>query len=161
MHIAIAIWALLAALKWADWKRWNEFLPTIYFMVSMNLLYQYIAHSRYHLWTFEQNLPNELVTDTLYGFLVFPCTVMLFLSNYPNEKGSIIFHYLKWILIYCTLEWIGKEYGFMSYSHGWSLKWSVFFNCIMFPMLRLHHVKPLWALGISPLIIFILLTLFY
>uniref|UniRef100_UPI003D2C639E CBO0543 family protein n=1 Tax=Paenibacillus oryzisoli TaxID=1850517 RepID=UPI003D2C639E len=161
MHIALTIWALIAAWKWANWGRWREFLPTIYFMVSMSLLYQYIAHSTYHLWHHERNIPTELVTDNLYSFIVFPCTVMLFLSNYPNKKAAQFAHLLKWLIIYSALEWVGKKNGFITYHHGWSWAWSLLFNCMMFPMLRLHHLRPLNAIAISPIIIFVLLMIFY
>lgn len=161
MHLAITIWALLAALRWADWKRWREFLPTIYYMVFSNFFYQYIAHTLYHLWKNESNFLNELVIDSLYSFIVFPCTVMLFLSNHPNPSQKRWLHYVKWIAIYSALEWIGQLFGFISYHHGWSWYWSLLFNCVMFPMLRLHHQRPLWALGMTPFIIWILLEIFY
>ncbi|WP_425466203.1 CBO0543 family protein [Paenibacillus methanolicus] len=148
-------------MRWADWQRWREFLPTIYYMVSMSILYQYISHSSYHLWHFEQHIPNEFITDNLYSFIIFPCTVMLFLSNFPNKKVLILWHFVKWILIYSFLEWIGKENGFISYHHGWSLMLSFLFNCMMFPVLRLHHVRPLYAIGISPVIILVMLMGFY
>ncbi|WP_397376397.1 CBO0543 family protein [Paenibacillus vietnamensis] len=146
---------------WADWRRWKEFLPTIYFMVVSNLFYQYIAHNIYHLWENKRNWPNEYITDSLYSFIVFPCTVMLFLSNYPDPPKKQWLHYIKWIGIYSSLEWIGQFFGYISYYHGWSWTLSLIFNCVMFPMLRLHHKRPLWAIGISPFIVFLLLKIFY
>lgn len=161
MHIAITIWALFAVCLWADWKRWKEFLPTIYYMASMSLLYQYIAHNTYHLWSNERNIPNYLITDNLYSFIVFPCTVMLFLSNYPSRPKAVFLHYLKWVAIYSVMEWIGNKAGFMDYHHGWTWMWSLLFLCVMFPMLRLHHLRPLWAIALSAIIITVLLVIFY
>lgn len=161
MHLFIVVWALLAAWKWADWSKWKEFLPSMYFMATANLFYQYLGHQLHHLWQYQKCFINEIVTDNLYTFIVFPCTVMLYLSNYPKTLSSQVYRNVKWICIYLFLELIGYYFGFITYQGGWSFYWSCLLVCTIFPMLRLHHVKPLWALGVAPFIIAVLLIIHY
>ncbi|WP_420810413.1 CBO0543 family protein [Halobacillus ihumii] len=154
------MWAVLAAWRWADWNLFRNFHATILYMSSMNLLYLLLT-SDYRLWIEQSNLglPHTLIA-LLYTFIVFPCTVMLFLSNYPDKLGSQILHIGKWIIIYIGTEWVGHLYGFVYYTHGWSLVWSLLFLIVMFPMLRLHHKRPILAYLISLIIIAFLLDWF-
>jgi hypothetical protein len=59
--------------------------------------------------------------------------------------------------MYGGIEFIMTLTGHIEYNYGWGLAWSVGFNCLMFPMLRLYYKKPLIAYLLSvPIGIFFL-----
>jgi hypothetical protein len=156
MHLGIAIWAIIAAWRWGDWKHWQRYQSTMLYFAAGNLLYNYFT-SDFPLWHFNPDfLINHKITEVIYTFIVFPATVLLFLSRYPQSLKHRIYHIAQWILIYSALEWIGQVLGKIEYHHNWNFWWSVAFNCITFPMLRLHYVKPLAAFMLS-----VLFTVFF
>ncbi|UOQ93928.1 hypothetical protein MUO14_02800 [Halobacillus shinanisalinarum] len=160
MHILIVVWAILAAWRWADWSRFHDFHATIIYMSAMDLLY-FLLTVDYHLWTVQSNLGfPQTVVALFYTFIVFPCTVILFLSNYPHKLGKQVLHIGKWVIIYIGIEWIGYLNGSIYYEHGWSLGWSFLFVIIMFPMLRLHYKQPILAYLASVIIISFLISSF-
>ncbi|MFD2923093.1 CBO0543 family protein [Halobacillus naozhouensis] len=160
MHILIVLWAMLAAWRWADWSRFREFHATMLYMPAMDLLYFYFTHD-YLLWTVQSHfgIPHTGVA-LLYTFIVFPCTVILFLSNYPNKLGRQIIHVGKWVILYIGTEWIGHLAGAIHYNNGWALGWSFLFVIVMFPMLFLHYKRPFLAYLASVIIIIFLINWF-
>ncbi|WP_257348861.1 CBO0543 family protein [Pseudalkalibacillus decolorationis] len=160
MHIAYTIWALLAAWRWADWNNWREYHTTMLYMPLMNLLYLFFCND-YLLWKIKPEFGlTYTFIEILYTFIIFPTTVLLFLSNYPEGQVNKLFHYLKWIFIYICLEWIGSSFDRIGYSNGWNIGWSFGFLLFMFPMIRLHYKRPFLAYVISVVIIILLLSLF-
>lgn len=149
MHFIVAIWLAFACIRWGDWRNCRKYLHTILYISACNLLYFYLT-SDYYLW---QVIPDTFLTqkgvDLLYLFIILPFTVVLFLSNYPQERKHQIIHLLKWVFIYAGVELIGFYTGRIVYAHGWTFGWSLFFLSHMFPMLYLHHIKPLFAYGLS------------
>lgn len=145
MHIAITIWAITASWRTWNWERFHKFHATILYISVMNLLYILFTMG-YPLWRMEPELGFPfLVIDMLYTFIIFPCTAILFLSHYPKSVKGQVYHYLKWILIYIIVEWIGSLFTRITYDNEWNLWWSLLFLVMMFPMFRLHYKKPLLA----------------
>lgn len=160
MHLAITIWAIIAS-----WRAWNlehfhKFHATILYKSTMNLLYIFITMG-YPLWRIQPDLGLPfIIISLLYTFIIFPCTVILFLSNYPKSAKSQILHNLKWITIYIVVEWIGSLSGRITYEHGWNLGWSLLFVIIMFPMLGLHHKRPILTYFLSIIIVTLMIYFF-
>ncbi|TLS51437.1 hypothetical protein FE782_15105 [Paenibacillus antri] len=151
MHVIVAVWVTFASMLWGNWANWRKYLPTILYMPLCNLLYFYLT-SDHRLWKLVPDvLLSQKGVDLLYLFIVYPPTVVLFLSNYPNERQRQIVHLLKWVFLYAGVEWIGHQTGRIVYDNGWNFGWSVFFLLFMFPMLYLHHKKPILAYGLSVL----------
>ncbi len=160
MHIFITIWAVAAAWRWADWSRFREFHATMIYMPAMDLLYFYFTND-YPLWTVQSHLGLPYTgIALLYTFIVFPCTVILFLSNYPDTVRKQILHVGKWVMIYVGIEWIWLLLRFIKYDNGWSLGWSFLFVIVMFPMLLLHYKRPFPAYIASLIIIIFLIYWF-
>jgi len=157
LHIIIAIICILAAYKWGDWRNWQKYHTTILFFSLGNLLYVYLTAGCY-LWRLTQSiLPSPALTEFLYTFIVFPATILLFLGNFPQSKWDRVLHVLKWILIYSAVEYLFTVTGNVEYQNGWSLYWSILFNVVMFPILAIHHKRPLLAYLLSaPVCIFVL-----
>ncbi len=152
MVVAISVW------RRGDWKGWLKYHSTILYFVLGNVMYLYLTAS-YDLWAFEGDfLSNYIFTEMLYIFIVFPGTTILYLSRMPEEKKGRLVHIIKWVLLYAAVE---SVYTYITnsiqYDNGWSLSWSILFDCVMFPMLLLHHKRPLLAYALSlPIALFLI-----
>ncbi|MFC5653707.1 CBO0543 family protein [Paenibacillus solisilvae] len=149
MHLTLALITILAAWKYADWKNWQQYHSTMMYFALGNLLYNFLTANHF-LWKLKPDfLPNHSLTEMVYTFIIFPATVLLFLSTYPKRDKKLIGHYLKWIGIYVGVEWFFMMTGRIIYQYGWSLYWSIIFDILMFPMLRLFYKRTLLAYAIS------------
>jgi len=129
-------------------------------MSLLNLLYIFLT-SGYILWKIQPDLGLPFpIVSMLYTFIIFPCTVILYLSRYPKSVKGQILHNIKWIMIYIVIECLGSLFGRIIYDHSWHLGWSLLFVLTMFPMLRLHYKKPLLAYFLSILFIAFILYKF-
>lgn len=148
---AIVIWAMLAAFKWGDWKRIDKYYPTLLFLAVGNLIYEFIAHNKFHLWKLQGNrfIP-EMLADIIYLFFIVIPAILTYLSQFPQTTKHKMIYVAKWILIFTLIEWVGWRYFYViNYHHGWNIWWSFLFNIIMFPMLRLHYLSFKKALLLS------------
>jgi hypothetical protein len=159
-HIVVIIVIILSSLKWGSWNRWREFLPTIYYFSFFNMFYQYISYTMKAVWELSGFFINMFVTDSLYTMIAYPCLVVLFLSNYPEEIRLKILYYLKYIGVATLIEWAAGKMDSIEYFEGWNLWWTILFYFIMFPMLRLHYRNPVRALMLSIFVIGFLLISF-
>lgn len=161
MHFALAIWLLVAVWLWADWKNWERYYSTLLYMACMGVLYLFFAEQFFYLWKFQPDfLLNQPGVASLHTFWINPMIAFLFLSHYPTDHRRKLIHYLKWFIIFILIEWLAHQYGRITYQNGWNLGWSVFFDLIMLPMLRLHYTHKLWALAVSFFWILFFLFLF-
>ena len=161
MHLAVALFTVFAAWRWGDWRQWKQYHTSMLYIMSAGFLYEYLTKD-YILWVFHPDfLYNHSVTVIVYAVLTMPLSVLIFLSRYPTSSlKKQIFYIAKWVSIYGVFEWILQITGGISYKNGWNFWYSVLFDLMMFPMLRLHHKKPLIAYGLS-LIITILLMWYF
>lgn len=147
------VWAVW---KWGDFKNWKSYQSNMLFFSIGNLLYKYFT-ANYFLWRINADFSSSYVmTDMIYTFVVFPATALLFQSRFPDNH--IFRYYLKWIIVYILVEVLFIQTGRIQYQYGWSIYWSGLFNIIMFPMLRIHHTRPLLAYILSiPIIVFLIM----
>jgi len=150
---------IISAFLWGDWKNWTRYYPTILFVMLLDLFAGLMMYN-HPLWYFEETviLPNDTLTNLVIVFAMFPATVLIFLANYPKKWSKQIVWILFWIVIFSLIEYIASQHGRTTYHNSWSFRWSVLFNCITFPVLRLHHSRPLlaWLIGL-PVAFFIFL----
>ncbi len=137
----------LAAWRWGDWRHWRDYYPTALFAMTVNL---FVALVTYHhdLWIFKPDalVKSETVLETANTLVTLPLTVFIFLSRFPAAgQGRPGLYVLAWIALYAALETIDTVIGGIDYANGWSLGWSLVFDCMMFPLLILHHRWPLLA----------------
>lgn len=160
MHLAIAICTIICASIWGDWRNWQKYYPTLLYVFCMSMLYEFLTKS-YTMWKFK---PDFLFSHTyvvlLYAVISVPLTVLVFLSLYPSSWGKKILYYPLWIFIYIGVERVLQKTGQITYENNWSILWSLIFDVIMFPMLRLHYKNPLVACVLSVFIIAGYMTLF-
>lgn len=158
MHIAIALFTIFSAWRWADRKNWRNYHPTMLFITSGGLLYEFLTKN-HSLWVFHPDfLYNQSLVVLIYAVITMPLCVLIFLSCYPKTWTKQVVFLLLWISIFVATEGILELCGRISYQHGWSFWHSVLFDIMMFPMLRLHHLKPIRAYIISIIIIVILMV---
>lgn len=147
-----------AAFFWGNWRNWKHYYPTILFVICMDFLASILMY-HHTLWKFEGFLilPNHTLTDFLFAFMIFPAIVLTFLSRYPEKWITQMVWILAWVFVLSLSEYISKLIGTTTYHNGWNFGWSVLFNSITFPIMRLHHSRPLfaWLIGI-PIAVFIL-----
>jgi hypothetical protein len=146
IRIMLGGFAVLAAWKLTHWKKWRKYYPTVLFLVATNLLSSVITQ-HHRLWVFlPSNLfPTHSLTDLFHTLVTFPATVFIYLSLYPKNLLLQICHVLLWILIFSGGEYLTYRMALLRYDNGWSFSWSVFINCLLFPILRIHYSSPILA----------------
>lgn len=157
MHLAVNIFIIFSVWKWADYKNWRKYHATMLFLPLMSLVYGYLSFSSgIFLWKAVPDfLINNTMTELVYTSILMPCTVLLFLSNYPDSPIKIMLYFIKYIFIYGAIETIMYLTGRMDYDGSWSIWHSLFFYFLMFPSIIIHYKRPILAY-----IIFILITAF-
>lgn len=126
------------------WKNWKEYYPTILFVYVGNLIYDVLTHSR-PLWSFGNLIFKYPILDLMVMALLYPATVILYLSHYPSGFYKQVLYVLMWSAIFDVSELVAWCTNGFDYYNGWTIIYSIIFNLIMFPVIRLHHKKPLFV----------------
>lgn len=156
--IILIIISIFSCWKYGDWKNWRLYYPTILYLIIGDIACEIVTY-RMPLWSYTINLEN-IYSDFLVTAFIYPCTVILFLTYYPKLIKKQVIYILYWTLIFSLAEYTAFILGWFSYSNGWTIGWSILFNCIMFPLLYLHYKRPLWVWPISLALTFIVLYIF-
>ena len=138
------IW-ILSAYKWSDWRNWKSYYPTILFFILCDIIYNFIAYN-YPLW--ELTSPGLGVTFSVLikCFTSWPASTLLYLTHFPLAgKLKKAIYMLIWAVLFTLIELVFRRLGYVKYSNGWNIVWSTLFNIFMFPLLKIHHEKPLLA----------------
>lgn len=158
-NIIVSLLFPIAAWKWGDWRNWHKYYPTILFFILANFAYGYITYN-HPLWEFESPLLKTTLCDVFVSFVAYPSTILLLLPHFPDKWHKQIVYILAWVILFTILEVFSLKLGFFSYYNGWTIWWSALFNCVMFPILILHHHKPLSAWCITLITAVVILILF-
>ncbi|WP_205600775.1 CBO0543 family protein [Gracilibacillus sp. YIM 98692] len=164
MHFILNSLFLGAGIIWGDWKNWWKYHSTILFLWFGDLLYNFLCYDL-KMWKYKESifaeslLSNHTVISLLIMFVTYPATVLIYLGKFPKKHFNSFIWVIFWVTIYSVIEYINVQYlDLVSHHNGWSMGWSILFNSIMFPMLRLHYKKPIIALLTSiPIILFFVL----
>ncbi|MFE5321736.1 CBO0543 family protein [Paenibacillus sp. NPDC056579] len=148
MNLTLAGILLFLALRYAKWSKWQEFYPTILYMVVLNLLYSFIVKAS-PLWLYKSSLIPQGLLDIIIIFIVETSMTILFLSYHPLQWRRIFLYWASWIIVFSAIEYIFFLTDRMDYFRGWNMGWSVIFYIIMFPMIFLHYKNPPVALLLS------------
>lgn len=143
-RISFLVGFLLAAWQWGDWRRWQRYYPTLLFVMVANLTAGYLTY-QHPLWDFNPDAftTSETMVEVLNTFVLLPATTLIYLSNYPAAGPVRQARYiLAWVLLFAAIETADTLAGGITYFNGWSLAHSILFDCVMFPIIRLHHLRP-------------------
>jgi hypothetical protein len=160
MHLGIALFTIYATWRWGNWRNWKDYQSTMFYIASGGLLYEYLTKNK-PLWNFHPDfLYYQTITVVLHAFVTMPLSTLIYLSQYPKELKSQVTYILKWVCIYAAVELTLQFTGRISYDHGWNFGHSLLFDLMMFPMLRLHFIRPFLAYVLSIVIIVLLILWF-
>ena len=160
MHIGVTIGTIIIAWKWGDWKNWQKYHSTMIYIAMGSLLY-YFLYCDHWLWQYKPGfLVTTVIADMLSTFIILPLTCLLFLTNYPDKSYGQVIKIIKYSAIFILFEMIYSKFGLFAYNYGWNIWWSLAWDFMMFPMLALHHKKPLKAYGASIIVMILMLILF-
>ena len=161
--IFLSLISICICYKFGDWKNWREYYATILFFILSSVACAFITYDQ-PLWLYESVVINHTFTDLFITITVYPCTILMFIPHLPRKMSKAILHIAIYVAVYTIPELIAVKLGCFTYDNGWNIWYSFIFNCIMFPILILHHKKPLYAWSIaiiSPHILFFLLKIPY
>lgn len=130
-----------ACFKWGAWRRWEEFYPTILYLIIGSLTCAYVFFE-YRLWIFISFM-GDSVTCLIIKNLIYPPAVILFLTHYPEGFVKQLLYITGWAAVNTMLEYIACVLGGIYYDHGWTLLCSFILFFIAFALVRLHYKKPL------------------
>ncbi|MDN3015742.1 hypothetical protein PH210_05910 [Paenibacillus sp. BSR1-1] len=158
MRLLLSAIFILACWRWANIKNWKQYYPTILYAVVLQLLYRFFVDGDYFLWKIEDDifLLNETFSFLIITFVIFPCSVFLFLSRYPKHWMKQILYLAGWGALSVMIETGMFLFERVTYHNGWNYWWSMAFDLTMYPMIRFHDVKPIPAWIVS-----FLMTAFY
>lgn len=150
MHLVIAL--LVIAWVWLSgvWRKWRQYQSTMLYMFAVAMTYEFLTKD-YKMWHFHPDfLLNRVLAVMVYAVVSMPLSTLLFLAYFPEtERWKQLRHYLVWVAIYGVIEVVLSVTGRIMYEHRWNFWWSLVFDVIMFPMLRLHSKNPLVAYILS------------
>jgi hypothetical protein len=141
---------MIFAYFFVDWKHWKEFYPTIQFYIICNLLYNFIFFN-HTLWAYKPKSSwlNHTFIDLTFSFIIIPIVIMVYLRYIPKTMKNKIVYLSAWVTLFTIIEFIFQNKGMLTYSNGWNLFNSAYFNIIMFIVLGTHYKRPLLAILLS------------
>jgi hypothetical protein len=145
--------------KWGDWRHWEKYYPTVLYLLIGDFVVDILMYNK-PLWGFGALIERYPFIDIATMLLIYPSTVILYLTWYPKEFAKKIVYILMWVGIYLAIELISYATGGFCYHSGWTIWYSVLFNAGMFPLLALHYKKPLLVWPISVILCFLMLWWF-
>ncbi len=157
----IIIVLFILSFLYVDSETFKGYYPTIQIFIIFNLLYNFIFY-QHTLWSYAPETPwlNHTFLEIIYSFIIIPLMIIVYLRFFPSGwKGAI--YIVVWIFAFWLIEFDFSHRGKFHYDNNWNIWWSLGFNFIMFPFLRLHSKRPFLAILLSIPIIFILLSFFH
>jgi len=164
MHFIYNFLFFLAGWRFGDWKNWEKYYPTILFFIVTDMFHNFLTYN-HPFWIYNENiLPfaflNHTTISLMIMFICYPVTILIYLKYFfkTNRWKTRIFHFIFWISIYLSVEYINLQVGLISHHNEWSMFLSIPFVMAMFIIFPIHYKKPLVAWLIN-IVIFLLLVL--
>ena len=145
--------------KWGDWRGWGKYYPTILYVYIGNVVYDMITCEK-PFWAFGEIAKNNYVLELIIITLIYPATVILYLTFYPKTISKQISYIILCVAIFIGIEAIALYTDGFIYYNGWNLYYSIVFDFIMFPLIRLHYKRPLLVWPVSILLAFVFIWWF-
>jgi hypothetical protein len=157
--VIIGIVTIIVCWKLGDWRHWKQYYSTILYLMIGDLAADFLL-SNIPLFAFGPLAEKSPTIDIIIMLLLYPSTVILYLTFYPKPFGKQVVYILMWVGIYTAFEIIADLTGGFCYYNGWNLLYSILFDLGMFSLLALHYKKPLFVWPISAALCFLLLWWF-
>lgn len=159
MYLAIAVAVILIlAYFLVNWKRWEDFYPSIQFYIICNLMYNFIFYN-HTLWAYDPKSPwlNHTFIDLTFSLIIIPIMLMIYLNHIPKLFKNTLSYLSAWVIVFTVVEYLFQKTGMFIYNNGWGIINSAIFNVIMFSVLAIHFKRPLFGILLAIPIIAILL----
>jgi len=143
--VVLGIISIAACCKFGDLKNWGEYYSTILFYNVGAMTENIITRNR-PLWLFYGSHMTDTIADYVFGFLIFPFIIILYLSRYPKARKKRILYTTAFISFMSLVELILYKIQELQYYNGWNVGWSILLYVGVFPLLRLHLKRPLTAM---------------
>lgn len=130
--------------KWGNWRKWKEYYPTMLYFIIGNFAYIVLTQMK-PLWSFGKTVAHYPIFNILMMLCLYPSTTILYFTFYPSPPSvkKQVLYILLWVSIYSVIEFLSYITGGFLYENGWNLCYSILFNLVIFPLLRLHLKRPL------------------
>lgn len=151
--------SIIACWKWGDWRHWKLYYPTILYMLIGDFVVDILMNAK-PLFGFGAFIEKFPILDIVVMLLLYPSTVILYLTHYPKPAGKQALYILLWVGIYVAAEIAANATKGFCYHNGWNIWYSALFDMVMFPLLALHYKKPLLVWPISAILCFALIWWF-
>ncbi|MHB1314347.1 MAG: CBO0543 family protein [Christensenellales bacterium] len=147
ISISIAVLLALACWKLGAYKRWQEFYPTILYVIIGDLAYNFLFYN-YSLWLYKGFI-NHTFSDMLYAFFVFPSVLILFLTHWPATRLKQAGYVLLWSAGLFLGETVCHLSGGFLYKNGWNAFYSfgVYFIGLLLAKLHTRHPLVVWPVS--------------
>ncbi len=91
-----------------------------YFIRSSGIFAINLLFYNYSLWAYT-GIFNHTVSDIAVAVVLFPCTVNVYLTHFPQKMAWAPPYILGWTAFAIILENIAVQAGHLAYEHGWNL----------------------------------------
>lgn len=150
IFIILVVAFIFATWRWGDWRNWKLYHSTILYFLYGDMLYSYLTSCHYPLWIHPPIFPiDSYSVIKILVQLCFACTPLIYLGHYPQKMWAAILWIGFWVILYSSIEGGLLLLGAIKHYNGWTLLYSMLFDIMMFPMLRLHFKRPLLAYILS------------
>ncbi|WP_411675467.1 CBO0543 family protein [Bacillus sp. S3] len=127
MHVLLSVILVSAAVWKGDWRQWQSYIHTIFYVITCNLLYNLLCKD-YMLWEYQTDFigGTHTIVELFYTFITLPAITLLFLSHYPylKSKGRQFIFLLMWVagsvLIEYPLYQLNRFISIMGMNFGWN-----------------------------------------
>lgn len=154
-----AVVLTLICWKSGNWRNWKEYYSTILYLFIGSIVCGILLYQQ-PLWSFNKLTEDYPILEIFIAGVLYPSTVILYLSNLPQSGKKMLLHILLWGGMYTVVELCAYLIGDFLYFNGWNIVYTLVFNLLMFPLITLHHKKPLYVWPISVILAFIIIWYF-
>lgn len=162
MDILLAIILLFVAFKYKSLAKWRTYHTTLLYVAMLNLLYLFLCHDHL-LWELQSHFLNDTWDTALNTFVILPLVALVFLGHFPFKQAfrrqSIFIS--KWVLGSAIVEYPFVKFNNLLFFNNWSYFTDVLFYILMFIMIKLHHVRPIFTYILSIITIVVLINLYH
>lgn len=163
MHVLLTLSLFSAAVWKGNWRHWEKYIHTIFYVIICNLLYNILCNNHL-LWKYHPDLlpKSHTIVELLYSFINLPAVTLLFLTHYPFSKkySKQMSYIIAWIIGSIVIEYPFYKLNRLLLLNGYKYWMEIIFYTLMYSMIRLHYTRPLWTYGFSLFIIVIMLWYF-
>ncbi|EDL63508.1 CBO0543 family protein [Bacillus sp. SG-1] len=122
MHIVLtALLILFAAIK-GNWREWEKYHLTIFYVIICNLLYNHLSRKKM-LWEYYPDFypKSHIIVDILYSFINLPAITLLFLTFFPFHASRFrkVRYISLWAGVSLLVEFPFYKFGRLVLQNGY------------------------------------------